>query len=201
MEHDEPVEVEITRGRADAAPTLRRLAIIAANAAVIGIVAWALVGQRSPDLASLVASPFESTTVVVLSTTSLPVADTTPASDAATTVVVEESAVPTTTASDNDTFEPDTPQPTTPPPSQPPEATTTIAYAPQDIYGDICVPLNWVNCAEYIIYDVNGDERNRVIANSDWTNEYIGESSGGGPGGYAVKVRDIYPCDTCVSYR
>jgi hypothetical protein len=151
------------------------------------------------------------------------VAETTPTSDSDTsTSTAPEETVVDTTGPDSTTPDSTTPDSatastvTTPDPvpapssTDAPEAPPTTAdptahpptYLPQDIYGDICEPLGWTNCAEYRIYDATGLQVNQVIGNSDWSLAYIAEASGGGADGSAVKVRDILPCapGECVSY-
>lgn len=71
--------------------------------------------------------------------------------------------------------------------------TTLPAPSPQDVYKDICVPMNWTNCGEYEIFNATGNLVNRVIANSDWTNQYIAALSGGGADGSSLKIKDVYP--------
>ncbi|MFM7045038.1 MAG: hypothetical protein ACKOYG_05740 [Ilumatobacteraceae bacterium] len=177
----------------------RRSAVVGVNLAVVAVAAWAFMGMRTGTPPDLVASTSYTTTTVVLTTT-LPTTDTTSApTTEAPPSTVEDTSAPTTTPEDGGDGG-GSPQTTAPATTLPNGATTTIVNGLQDIYGDVCVPLNWVNCAVYIIYNAQGEVRNQVIANSDWTLEYIAEASGGGADGTAVKVRDIYPCDTCVSY-
>lgn len=200
MHVDEPAELQITDRLMPRRRHGRRSAVVGVNLAVVAAAAWAFVGMRAGSPPDLVASTSFTTTTVVLTTT-LPATDTTSApTTEAPPSTVEDTVAPTTAPDDGGGGGGGSPQPTVPATTPPSGATTTIVYGLQDIYGDICVPLNWVNCAEYIIYNAQGEIRNRVIANSDWTLEYIAEASGGGTDGTAVKVRDIYPCDTCISY-
>ena len=84
----------------------------------------------------------------------------------------------------------------TTPDSTSPEEPNQPAPTLQDIFGDICSPMGWGSCGEYNIYDSEGNVVNRVIANNDWSPEYIASISGGSDSGSAEKIRDINPVET-----
>lgn len=67
------------------------------------------------------------------------------------------------------------------------------AYA-DDTYERICAPQGWTNCGEFIIYDSNNIERNRVIGPISTITEICGPNvCGGGPNGRAVLITSVSP--------
>ena len=66
------------------------------------------------------------------------------------------------------------------------------AYADGN-YERICAPHGWTGCGEFIIYDSNGVEKNRVIGPISILAECGVNMCGGGPGGSAVLTNTIKP--------
>jgi len=70
---------------------------------------------------------------------------------------------------------------------------STVSANAEGTYERICAPHGWAGCGEFVIYDSNGVERNRVIGPISILDECGVNLCGGGPGGRAVLTTTIKP--------